>query len=404
MRAISDLKDSVSAKLSGIDLQNVDNLYGAFETAARVFMQKAKIPETQIKQQLYIYSGVTDYLANEMLFGKSVIDIQPQGITRQSNDFVWLQYQSDFDRMKQYVQFGTKSTFDYNNGTPIIRIVSSYSPAKLILEPMNSITGWAADGVAATNLVADISFYYQAPASLRFNLNSGHSQGTLTKTINSVNLTTYQNTGVVFLAIEIPNIMAFASFELKLGSDSANYYLITNTAGTLGNVSGQFMLMAFDLSLAITVGSPDISKITYIQVLINYDGTQQNNVRCGDLFISLPTPVTIIYSAAAFFSVGGVISNTITANTDIIVLNDAAYTIYEYECCVAVLEQVGGATADSMIARIDGKLNSSYTRTGKILTPGLYDEYKAENPSEILRTVGSYYNNSNPYRGGTYGR
>lgn len=397
-RTVSTLKDSVSAKLSSLDLSNVDNLFGAFETAARVFEQKAKVPETQVKQQMVIYSGVTDYLADDMIFAKSVIDIQPQGITRQSSDFVWLQYQSDFDRMKQYVQFGTKCTLDYDNGTPVIRIVSSYTPPKLVLDPMNATSGWTADGVGASGLVADNSFFYQAPASLRFNLNSGQTQGTLTRTIDSVDLTDYQSTGVVFLAIEIPSSTAFTSFQLKLGSSASDYYLVSNTAGTLGNVAGQFMLVAFDLSLATMVGNPDITQISYAQILINYDGTQQNNTRCGDLFISLPTPVTVIYGAAAFFSESGVITNEITDDNTVIILNDAAYTIYEYECCITVLEQVGGASADSMITRIDKKLGNPNNPQDT----GLYNLYKSENPSETLRTVGSYYNNASPYRGGNY--
>ena len=405
-RTVSDLKDSVSAKLSSLDLQNVADLYGAFETASRVFEQKAKVPETQIKQQLTIYSGVTDYLADTMLYAKSIIDVQPQGISRQSNDFVWLQYQSDFDRMKQYVQFGTKTTLDFTQGIPILRLVSSYSTPQIILDPMNSTTGWNSV-LGATAVTLDTAFFYQYPGSLRFNLLATHATGSLNKTITAVDITSYQGLGVAFLAVEFPNSADISSITLQIGSDASDYYTVTNNISTLNNwISGQFMLVPFDLSLSTTVGSPVITNITYLNIIFNYNSTLQTNVRIGDLFISLPTPTTVVYSAAAFFMPQGgtSISNNITADTDIIVLNDAAYTIYEYECCIAVLEQSGGATADSMIARIDGKLNSSYTRTGKILTPGLYDMYRSENPSETLRTVGSYYNNSAPYRGGTYGR
>lgn len=397
---ISNLKDSVAAKLSSIDLANVDNLFGAFETAARVFVQKAKVPETQVKQQLTIYAGVTDYLADTRLFGRGLIDIQPQGLRRQVNDFVYLKYQDEFDRLKNNVNWGynTISTFDYTNGTPVIRIVSKYTPQQIILDPMSSTTGWVAEG-NASGLALDSSFFYQNPGSLRVNLAFSGSQGTLTKTITSTDLTSYLGVGVVFLAVEVPTGSNFTSFGVKIGSSASNYYTVSNTVCILGSfTSGQFMLIPLDLSLATTVGTPDITKITYIQVFANYNGTAQNNVRFGSLFISLPTPVTIIYSTAAFFSVAGVLSDSITAVTDTIILNDAAYTIYEYECCIAVLEQVGGATGDSMIARIDGKLNSSYTRQGKIMVLGLYDKYISENPSEVIRNVGSYYDNASPYQ------
>ena len=157
------------------------------------------------------------------------------------------------------------------------------------------------------------------------------------------------------------------------------------------------LLVAFDQSLATTVGSPDITKISYIQVNINYNGTAQNNVRCGDLFIALPAPMQALYMTAGFFSNGGVVSNSITLDSDLVILNDSAYTIYDMECAVAVLQQQGGAGADSMIGRLEGVLNSSYTRTGKIMQVGLYDQYRAENPSESLRTLGNYYSNDLPY-------
>lgn len=395
-RNVFNLKDSVAALLSGIDIQNVDNLYAAFERAARVFVQKAKIPETLGTQNLTVYDGVTDYAVNTAIYGTQVIDIRPQGITRNQNDFVFKKFQDDFDRNKNWTWQGTQATFTYNAGTPILRMKTSWTKPKAVLDGMNSITGWVASG-DASGLALDSAYYYQQPGTLRFNLATSGSQGLLTKTITSTDLTSYLGVGVAFLALEIPSAN-LTSITLKIGSGAGAYYTITTTAPTIGSfAASQWMLVPFDLSGATTFGSPDITKITYIQIALNYNGTVMNNVRCGELFISLPTTMQMFYMTAGFFSVGGVVSNSITADTDIIVLNDSAYTIYEYECALSVLQQVGGATADSMTARIDGILNSSYTRTGRIMTVGLYDSYRNENPSESLRTSGNYYDNSLGY-------
>ena len=398
-RTVADLKESVSAQLSGLDINQVDNVYPCFERAARVFMQRAKMPETQVKQTIVIYDGVTDYLADERMYAQGLIDIRPQGLIRERNDFVYLRNGDDFDRNKSWKDKGTKACFDYDNGTPIIRIQSSYTPVRLVIDPMNDSTTWTS-GDSVSSLATDYTFYYQQPASIRFNLLAAGTDGYLEKTINPIDLTPFQGVGVVFLAIEIP-ALDFSSFELRIGSDSANYYKVTNTTGTLGPVINQFMLVAFDLSLATIVGAPNIKSMSYLRVTLNYNGNAEANVRVGNLFMSLPTPVTVVYSAAALFLAVGqtAISNSITLDTDVIVLNDAAYTIFEMECAKAVLKQAGGAGADSGIAEINADLNSTYTRTGKLMIEGLYDQYKAENPSQTLRTTGSYYDTGNDYNG-----
>lgn len=388
MKLVSDLKDSVAAMLSGIDLNNVDNLYGAFERAARTLVQKAKIPETQGTQNLMLYSGVTDYLIDDRIFGTSIIDIRPQGVSRTINNFVYKKYSDDFDREKAYPFLGTMATFDYTNGTPIIRIASSNTYPQIILDTMSSITGWS--GTNVSGLVADNTFFWQYPASLRFNLPAAAIQASLTKTINPVDLTAYLGVGVSFLAIELPTT-DFTSFELRIGSSASNYYSVTNTAGTLGNVTNEFMLVAFDLSLATTVGSPTISAITYLDVIFNYNGTAQTNVRVGNLFIALPSPTQILYGSAGFFLASGVVSTTITAVTDSIILNDAAYSIYERECALAVLGQTSGGLGDAASARIEAELNGARARNGMIITAGLYDLYKGDNPSGNLTQSGNYY-------------
>ena len=396
-RTVADLKTSVAGQLSGIDITQIEDINGAFERAARIFVQKAKIPETLGRQNITLYSGVTDYLVNTSIYGTNIIDVQPQGVNRYQGDFVYKKFQDDFDRQKNWQWQGVSTTFTYNNGVPIIRIVSSNTTPKIVLDSMNSVTGWTASG-NASGLVLDQTFYYQAPGALRFNLVNAGSQGLLTKTITSTNLTSYLGVGVVFLAIEIPTTTSITSIGIKLGSSAGDYYTVSNTVSTLGSFTvGQFMLIPLDLAQATTTGTPDISKITYIQIYINYNGTVQTNVRCGNLFISLPTPAQLLYMTAGFFSVGGVVSNKITANSDILVLNDSAYTIYELECAIAALQNQGGATSDSTIARIDGILNGQRARNGAVIQLGLYDQYRSENPSESLRTVGNYYDNSSSY-------
>ena len=392
MKTIADLKERVAAILSGIDIGQIDNLYGAFERAARVFTQKAKIPETQQTQNISLYSGVLDYLINDSIFGTGIIDIRPQGVSRQTGDFVYKKSSLDFDRTKGYFS-GTMATFDYFQGTPIIRIKPSFVPPKANIDQMNDVTGWVAAG-SASGLVADTSVFYQYPASLRFTL-TGSSTGTLTKTITTQDLSPYKGVGVAFLAVRIPDSYpptGLTDISLKIGSSAGNYALVTQTTGFLGDFSaGNWILVPFDFSTSSDTETPDWTKIAYIQVTFDHTITFAN-FRVGGLWISQPTPAQILYSSAGFFLNTGVVSNSITDTTDQIILNDSAYSIYEYECALSCLQQTGGSLSDSTMGQIEGILNGTRTRTGIVVTLGLYDLYRAENPTENLTKVGNWYN------------
>lgn len=399
LHTVADLKNRVSAALSDVDLQNVSDLYGAFETAAKVLIQKADIPEASNTQNINLYSGVINYPANTDMFGTAIRDIRPQGISRDPSDYVYKQPGDQFDRNKGFLPSGTITTFEYVAGVPTIRIVSKNVTQQIILDTMSATTGWTASGGASTP-IADATFYYQTPASLRFNLASGQTTGSLTKTLTTpINLTAYQGVAFVFLAVEIPSATDITSIGIRIGSSSSNYYTVTNTTGFLGAfTAGQFFLVGFDLSQATTVGTPVITAINYLQVIFNYNSNQENNVRVGGLWTSLPSPNQILYQTAAIFKASGQNASTdIVVDTDTIILNDPAYNLFQYECQIAVLEQLGGATADSMIARIDGKLNSSFTRSGHIMQVGLYDLYRGAEPSQTLRTIGNYYSDETSF-------
>lgn len=390
LKTVSQFKDSVAGLLSGMDLSNVDNLNGALERAARVLVQKADVPEASGVQNIVLYAGVYDYACDTRIFGTSITDIRPQGISRWPGDFVSKKFGDDFDRTKGLLPSGTMATFEYANGVPIIRIVSKTPQQQVILDQMNATTGWVAAG-SASGLTQDSAVYYQAPASLRFTL-TGASTGTLTKTLtNPIDLSSYEDVGVAFLAIRIPDgatATDITSIALKLGSDSGNYNSVAETEGFLGAwVSGNWLLIAFDFAGASQTGTPDWSEIDYVQVSIT-TLTTQVNFRVGGLFICQPSPAQILYqSAAIFLPIGSTTAlTTITANTDSIILNDAAYTLYEYEGALSVLQQTGGGKGDSMSDRLKDELDGNGTTTF-----GLYGKFRGDNPSQELRQAGNYY-------------
>lgn len=371
--------------LQGLNLNNVTNLNTALERVARQTCVLLNIPEATLRSNFVLYDGVVDYPAPTDLFASAIVDIRPQGQTRWPGDSVTKQYGDQFDQDKGWT-ISTKTTVEYDKGTGILRIVSPYPTARIELDAMTSTTGWTAAG-SAGSLTTDSTVYWQAPASLRFTL-TGASSGTLTKSIASQDLTSYLGVGVAFLAFRTPSGSNLTSIQLKLGSDASNYYSITVTTGFLkAFTTGDWMLAAFDLSTATTTGSPTITAIDYAQITITHAATL-TNFYVGDLWISLPSPATMIYETDAIFIPSGSTTpqNTITATSDSIMLNDAAYSIYEVRCAIDVAQQQGGTLADGVIKTLLQVLNGI-----KGIQPGLLELYKAENPSQVLRTSASYY-------------
>lgn len=560
-RTVKRLSDGVAGLLTGVDLNNVSDLFGKFEEALSTLQQKATLPEGKTSQLYTLYDGVTDYIAPTPNFGSSVVDIQPIGQPRQDFDVVQKVGVEDFDRLKQYLPSGYRVALETSKGVNMIRIKSRFTPTRIVIDPMSDTTGWTAstatplvldsysetnqdnfysigntlnlaagqafynrnnvildscklyikkigsptgnvtvklfamggtfgssavptgsalatadvlniatlttsfavktfsfsgaqritlsadthyclvvyysggdgsnalevgrdasspshsgnaffsnDGttftaqtiydmcfyvyganIAVSGLVADQSFYYFNPASLRFTL-SGVGIGYLEKTLTqSIDLTRYQNVGVSFLELELP-ALNLTSVEFRIGTDSSNYYSVTQTQGQMGAwTTGKFLDTPFDLSTATTVGSPTITDINYVKLTFVTTATL-TNIRCGYLSISLPSQHEIFFTTTGMFlAADGSINNFITADDDVILLNDASYNLYKHECAMSVGFGEGGTLSGGLLATINSKLNGARARNGQVIQLGLYDKFRADNPSEDIRMVGNWY-------------
>lgn len=391
--SVADLKEDVQAILTGIDLDEVPNLYGSFERAVSTFIQKADVPETMIRQPIMLYSGVTFYTPDPRMFGTGVIDIRPQAVNTWAGQ-VYKRPISDFKQLQRRLPYGYTVSFEYQDGDPVMGIIQGKTVPQTNISSMTSVTGWSVGG-NASGLTQDNTVYYQAPASLRFNLASAGAQGTLTTSLdNALDLSSYAGVGVNFLAAYFPDADLITSVELRIGSNSANYLSVTATAGFLGDfTSNLWQLIDFDWAGATTVGTPVLTAMNYVEILTNYTtGTQLNNVRYGGLWISLPSPHEILFYSAAAFREGttGPFSVNISADgqgdENEIIFRDAAYNIYVQEVAREIAKNQGALAGSGMIAEIDMVLEGGGNKLG------LYDEYRGDNPSEELRQVGNWYN------------
>lgn len=382
LKTIGMLKDSLSGLLQGTNLDNTTNLNGAIERAARTIVTQADLPEATGRQSITLYNGVYDYLAPSSIFGGYFIDLRPQGITRSNWNYSYKKPIEQFDRTKLLLSNGTHVTFENNMGVPIMRVVENTSRIKAVLDSMSETTGWTA--TTATNLAQDLAIYYQAPASLRFNLPALGSQGYIEKSISSLDMTDYEGVGVIFLAVYLPSATAITSIGVRIGSSSSNYFTVTATSGMLGAwKANEWTILALDLSTATETGTVDIQHVDYARIFVNYDGTALTNVRIGSFFLSMPAPYELIYGTASIFKVNNTLSNTITDDNDELVLNDASYVVFEYECALTIAVQSGGTLASGLVQMYRTMLYDPNT--------GLYARFRANNPSQQIREVGNYY-------------
>lgn len=392
-RTVGQLKDGVAGLLTGVNLNNVTGLNNALERAFRTMLQKASVPEASTAEIVTFYDGVYNYPAPEFIFGGALRDIRPIGVSRNIEDYVYRKSIEVFDRTKAILPNGYQVTFETENGISFMRVAQVKAPKRITLDSMTSTTGWSVS--SGTGLTADQTVFYQSPASLRFNI-SGVSSAYLAKTLtSSLDLSDYEGVGVVFLALDTPSAVNLASIQLRIGSDANNYSYLTVTEGFLGSwPANDFVLVAFDLSQASTTGTPDYSAIDTLRVTFTPLTNQVTlaNVRVGDLFIALPSPHKIFYeSTGVFQNTSGVLSNFISLDSDLVLLNDAAYNIYEHEAAISVAIQMGGKLASGTIATLSGLLNGARAKNGQVLTAGLYDLYKAANPAEEIKSIGNYY-------------
>lgn len=169
MKTVADLRENVQAILTGIDLDDVPDLYGSLERAVSTTIQKADILEAGGRDPIMLYDRVYDYLAPPTIFGGALIDIRPQGVNRNRWDDVEKMPITRFDQTKCFTPSGYKVTFEDRKGILIMRIAQNFARKSITINSMSDTSNWVVGG-DAVGPILDTTVFYHQPASLRFNL------------------------------------------------------------------------------------------------------------------------------------------------------------------------------------------------------------------------------------------
>lgn len=211
----------------------------------------------------------------------------------------------------------------------VVNHQSKYLPD--LIASFDSVTAdggtWAADTTNsdATNVTADPYEYKQGSGSLNFDLlvaQSGNNRATISNsTVNSMDLTQYNNLAAFVFWVYIPDVTYTTSVTLYWGSSSTAYWSASATTDINGNafVAG-WNRIAIQWSAATMTSTPNVAAITYIRFDVNYGASQANatDYRIDDLNVVRPEALTFLYTSwYVGTNSGGTAITAFSATTDI---------------------------------------------------------------------------------------
>lgn len=169
-----------------------------------------------------------------------------------------------------------------------------------ILDPLNVIGSWVAQS-DASGLVVDTNQYKEGGASLAFNMTQTvANRGSLYNASFNFDFRNFHQFMAMFKMWVFMAGTNFTTIDLNFFSSVSDYYKITASVQSDGTpfLAGQWNLLKWAFSDAITVGSPNDSAINAIRIDFN-EGVgfgSVMNMRVDDLYAVLPDSLDLIYT------------------------------------------------------------------------------------------------------------
>ncbi len=390
MYNILNLKNDLTGVLHGTTTNQIQNLDGVINRAARQLMLDVDPQETKRSVEFVapIFNTVYDYPIATDVKGNKIIDIFPQ-VQRIPQD-VWLQaYNQAFDVAKQNVlSMQNMFTINFNTSLKTIRINAPWLNPPVTLNQVESITSngtWAVGGTAS-NLAANDTNFVQGAGSLQFDATTGAAYVENT-TSQSIDLSDVVNQSYLFVWVYVPDGSDLTDVKLRWGSSSAAYYLGTATQTQQGTAfQNGWNLCQFPWATASVVGSPDSSAIDYLRVTLDLTANATGCLVNGINSI-LGTILSYEYYSKYLFrdSTTGVYQETVTDDSNLINLDTESYNLLFNLVAFYAAQQMQGIDAGYDAAFFKNEYMSGLLR------------YKSMYKSELQKPQSTYY--GMPYKG-----
>lgn len=346
---VLDAKSELTAMMHGTTLNQVENINGVFNRAARQLLLDIDPQETKRIQSLAtaVFPTIYDYDSPADLKGQKIIDIYPS-IGRLNWQKLGQTYNQAFDLAKGGIQPGL-FTVNFNTATKTIRIATNNNSTKIALNSAGSITGngtWAIGGTA-NSLVVNKMTLVNGTNSLNFGVTTG--TGTITNsTMTPVDLTGQENQSAISFKFFVPDPTKITNVSFRFGTDSSNYYQ-SDTMST--NFQGATFFEGWndigDLWLNFTqVGTPTLSNIKYLEVSI-VASSDATNLQIAQFWSALGIPTDIEYYSKCMFrnDTTGAWQETVLDDSDKINLDTESYNLFLYQAAFLCVQQALGQDA-----------------------------------------------------------
>jgi hypothetical protein len=229
-----------------------------------------------------------------------------------------------------------------------------------------------------TSLVSDNLTYITGSGSLRFNINDSTNTGSLYNDgLTAVDLSDHENKSTIFLSAYFPDSSLVTSLTLRWGSSTSVYFSRTATTPQFGSFRNGWNLIPFAWNGATETGTVDTSAIDYIRITPTLSASD-TDIKFDNIFSALGEVREVVYySKYLFRSTAGTWLEAPTDDSDNVVLDTDAENLFVYECIRLASLQIQG----------QGDIYSAYTNDlyGTNQKVGLYDNYKKDNPSEVIQ-------------------
>ena len=351
---LSTIAQELEGMMHGTTLNQVTNLFGCYNRAARRIIHDVDPQETKVIETFgKVYDGVWDYPITASLKGNKIIDLFPQA-NRQLKDNFTQVYNKTFDLYKGY-SIVPDFTPRYSGAVRTIRINATNLQTGIQINSADSYNG-NGEWTAVQN-VSDITNNPQLTTNggsglVQFNIDQTGVPGTeaviQNSTFASIDLSAQFNNADEFFAFYIPNASGITSIKYRFGTDSANYY-------DSGALTEQMLEQPFNdgwnsmkklWSEFTTVGSPDPSNIAYIQIRITYDGVLQTQVLLNQFWSRLGVIFDIeFYSKYFFRDSSGTFKENATSENDYVNLDTDYINLFLFASFAEIVQQVQGSDA-----------------------------------------------------------
>ena len=380
---LSDVKSFVGRKLHGTSISKVEGFYTLAREAGANVLSKIRPKETQRINEVSLYDSIYEVSAPADFLNNGFVDVRPQANRSTKDNFN--QYGSrEFDYAKP--EGGLNVEYDDANQT--LRIKRSLT-GNILINDMDSLTAngtWAAEG-GGSNATVDATYFTQGSASINFDVAS--TGGAIANsTMTQVDLANHDEISSLFARVYIPDSSIVSSMNLRWGNDSGAYWERTVTAPHSGSFRNGWQWIRFDWNGATETGTVAPATIDYLRLLVTTTASD-TDIRVDEIRSVLPYIYELVYYSSALFrpASGSTWLETPTADTDIVNLGPDSFPILGYEMCYLLAQEIQGGDASFDASYFYKKLYGD----GSNQNMGLYAEYQAKHPSELLQQKQVYY-------------